>query len=742
MQTTNFVRSSAGLPASKGLQDYRLQDLLLSFVIPHLSLSVLARLRATCRTLLSLLDSKVCSDVWFPAAEHLLPSCQQIYLDALEASSCTQQHQEKHDQQQPQESLKAHAAGVLLDEELHQKPLQSESTHGLTSDHIQERTGIHPIHPVKIQQLLRERSALLQGFVQTPRITCLTMTPYLEVDTVATLWSPGGAWVAMQQRKQKTYGRPIASWLDADCYTSFLVVWNTITRRTCKMSDLPNGQFLAMEWLPASSWLVWAKSHSRDYHYQGRRHYGLVDQSMFCSNVATGQRHMHVGTLHRQWSYEQGPCISANKGLLAYAGCGSVVLLTLPGLEQTAILVTLPSFRGSVKSMSFDSAGTYIAVCWDSSFAIDPDTQHMGGRYFVVFDTATCAQCFNLPLYGHVHFSWCPTSPHLLISGYTTDLDLSILMLDLGTSKCALVPVSLPRPCGPAFFWSADGAFALLYEYEWHADMNTALCCSALQRDGTVASRWDLNPMGPASSSGGSQHLIPPHKLLGTLCPSPHCNIGVWQEINHILHPHGLQFEYRPDLYGNGVISPCMRTIVGVPLRSNAGPDNVRLTQVDLDFAAHSASEHHVPVGPIPRGSHPIWNPRASRVYALMGERYDIWLVGGQQHKLLYHGEGRKLLKLAHAVEKDSEMCDWHRWEHIAWSPDGSKLLLMNWRRQIVIAVAFGDQGNRDACKDKSGASPWSWPAQRHYIKLSWNRLTRLLSQLKKTLIYYFEKCL
>ena len=41
----------------EGLLDYRLQELLLQGVIPHLSLVMLARLRATCSNLQSLLDS-------------------------------------------------------------------------------------------------------------------------------------------------------------------------------------------------------------------------------------------------------------------------------------------------------------------------------------------------------------------------------------------------------------------------------------------------------------------------------------------------------------------------------------------------------------------------------------------------------------------------------------------------------------------------------------------------------------
>ncbi len=131
-----------------GLADYSMQEPLLHGILPHLRPAALARLRATCTSLRSLLDSELCSEAWFEAAKHLLPGIQQLQAhdwhatesESLRiASSETSQHQ---------------PAGSSSPSKATTSPKWSRDGHACQLTHA-PAAQLPLEHPERVQQLLR-----------------------------------------------------------------------------------------------------------------------------------------------------------------------------------------------------------------------------------------------------------------------------------------------------------------------------------------------------------------------------------------------------------------------------------------------------------------------------------------------------------------------------------------------------------------------------------------------------------
>ena len=136
------------------------------------------------------------------------------------------------------------------------------------------------VHPLRVQQLLQEQAALLQSLAQGGSISCLPVTDPASCTSMET-WSPCGTWIVMQQYQPSKDSR--------------LIIWNTVTGATQDMVEFCQGHFLKVAWLPASPWLLWVKSHDQEREF--------TYQSIYCLNVATGERHERLNRPYRHCSH-------------------------------------------------------------------------------------------------------------------------------------------------------------------------------------------------------------------------------------------------------------------------------------------------------------------------------------------------------------------------------------------------------------------------------------------------------
>ncbi len=687
-----------------GLADYRMQELLLHEVLPRLGPAALAHLRATCRSLQSLLDSELCSESWSKAAQRILPgwlhglpwapaAASADLLNRSVAPSQSLQHKQTHlsgpstvakDAQQTRSGTTGHACQVPT-----------------------EHTGDAPWgvdeHATGVQQLLRRKVSLLKRLAQPARISCLKVKPRQDTTKGRELWSPCGTWLAMQQYDEKVVGNDKRTWVTLvtsnhaplECYLSqacSLVVGDMTTMRAQRVCSIPKGRFLALEWLPGSSWLVWAKS---DNLYKSTSR-----QSIFCLDVATGKRHQRRDKPYRVNWLAHRPCIAATAGLMACAEEHKIQLLKLPSLEPMASFGDSLAKGSFVAAMSFDPSAAYIAVCWGRNTCQHPgfllpgrpglppsfdnfdETLKPGlGCAFrlEVFHVSTMKRQLQLYSASKPCCTWSPVKPLLLIASDC------IRILDAVAGTYVSVAVEPSDHSKVADTWSADGSMLALQGRQIGSGdrQDHPWACFFILPNGIIYSMFRWEACDPVVTCIDSD--VPPACLVDLLLSCPLYGFYLVKDIRNMLAACTSVPRYRPDcqeLYR----SHGGHWVVAQPLhRTRCGP--TKLLQLDLDHASRSARLHLVPCGAVPQSSRPVWHPlpEADGIYALIGEDHDVWLVDGQHHRLLQHWEGSKLLRSDTSVAAGTHRPD--TWQRISWSEDGTKLLLVS--SGNVIAIDF-----------------------------------------------------
>ncbi len=675
LQAMKAGSAGSRCPVEKGLEDYRMQELLVETVLPHLGLASLAHLRASSRCLWSLLDSQLCHDVWSSAAKKALPHRQQSPVRPKHAAACMQPQELQHQQhespdvsaskRQQQQELDLKAARAVTEQQLHVDCQLASSSdaedqqlpaHGpspvLDGQDSQQHNGeSQPMDGVKtaswssslaIQQLLREQAALLRSLSDAPVVSCLPVTTYV----CGHLWSPCGTWVAMQQH-QPGGG-------------SSLVIWNTGSGVVQEVNELPRGKFLKAAWLPASSWLLWVKTKD------GSRQ--LTQQNVFCLNLATDERHELVEQPDQLWGHrgpKLHPIVTASGNMMAYVHGVCVVLRTLPKLEHQATLSSTIHGGPWIASMSFSPSASHIAVCWGGEGRVANADSLLS--CVEVFATTTHACCFSMPLETNAQCSWSPASSLLYINTVP-----ATYMLDLASFTCTRVQAEA-NFLEHSLAWTADGLNAMLLKSFLCSPPNVGFygTCLAVTRDGTVTEVTVVALGPPVMVSKGGQPCLP-------LQNAPHafqCRVA-----------RSALMGAKPELAGKlqadlteprqcSFISPCGSLEVKIADSPSEYSRHGGLVHFDLDFEALSVQEHDIVTGPIPRYVHPYWHPApaASCIYAIPGSDHDLWLIHGQQHRVLQHWRGADLLKPLHSPGKAKNAC-----KPIIWSPNGAKLLFVD----------------------------------------------------------------
>ncbi len=687
-----------------GLADYRMQELLLHEVLPRLGPAALAHLRATCRSLESLLDSELCSESWYTAAKRILPGCQHVpardrknrddtSARVLDPSGKPSQISQKLQHQQ------ADLPGTSM---VAQDPQQTRSGHAclLPTNSAKKSSWLLDKHAVRVQQLLRHKSTLLKRLAQPARISCFTVKPRQDTTKGRELWSPCGTWLAMQQYDEEVVEGHSCKWqlFKSDAappgyhvsQACSLMVGNMTTMRACRLCSIPKGSFLALAWLPGSSWLVWAKSHNIDD--------GTSGQSIFCLDVATGKRHQRMDKPWRVNWLQHAPCIFATARVMACAEEDQVQLLRLPSLKPMASFADSWHKGAYVAAVSLDSSGAYIAICWGHNafqpcgippdfwdfdeFLQEPKSPDLSCAFRLsVFHVPTMKRQFQLYSASKPRCSWSPVKSRLLIASDC----IRILDAEAGTYvRVAIEPSECSRIAGA---WTLEGGMAVMRGRQIGSgdQRQPSEACFVILANGIIFATIRSQAGGPILTDiDGDIVINPPACLLDMVRLYPAYGGYLFKDIQNILRacqhpPRPHSWEFYSQLGGHCVVAP--------PLcRTNSGP--IKLIQLDIDFATRSASSHLVPCNPVPQSSTPVWYPlqEACGVYALIGEDYDVWVVDGQHHRLLQHWEGRKLMRSETCVSAGKPMPQtWHR---ISWSSDGTKLLLVS--SNIVTAIDFG----------------------------------------------------
>ena len=684
----------------EGLLDYKMQELVLQEVLPRLGLASLTHLRACCRSLQSLLDSTLCSSVWFPAAQHHLPSRHQMHRMMDLPSRFLKPHQQavaavsatNHDT--PQQQLQQHHQQPQQQNKQQQQSRSADAPAAKHPGNASQEPDDSLRHPVRIQQFLLEQAALLRRLSQGGGMTFLPISA--GVYTSLELWSPCSTWVAMQQY------RPNAA--------SSLVIWNTVTGAAQDMVELPRGHFLNVAWLPDSSCLAWVKSHDEAREY--------TEQSIFCLDVATGQRHQLLNQPYRHWHHKRKPIISASGGLLAYVVNNCVKVSRLPNLEDTATLSSRLHPRPSVAAMSFNPAATHIAITWDGQW--DTGNEEAPPLCLEIFATDTQSRCFCMPFNVAVWCSWNPTIHHLLILSSGEGL----AMLDVNASRLTPIPIRNNRPLRAASAWTTNGSMAIIRELKpSRGDSTDPTEYVAVRCDGTVGFTWTYGSCGPKFAQEVSTSLSHPQGMPDGLDKYRFhraCSMDLDKEISDILNDRSSAAKQNPRDH----ISACGRLKVELPSPAVAISRHAGLSHFSIDYLAHSATKHNV-VSDLMRGcSAPIWHPSlvGSRIYALTGPEQDVWLVDGHQHRVLQHWQGQDLQQRASCASKAKQAGS--KWQRASWSENGARLLLVGDR--AIIALDFCSPRCLTGLPDSSRApvgSAWTESGP-------WDVVAKSLSQL------------
>ena len=570
------------------------------------------------------------------------------------------------DEQQPLQQHQRPSSAIAQQSQQQQAACQIPPA--LSGQHTQQQNSdLEDTSPVQqpsmhsslgIQQQLGDQAALLRQLSATPSICCL---PARSGEyTTLELWSPCGTWVAMQRC------HPLKG--------NTLIIWNTMSGETRQGNDRHEGFFLKMAWLPGTSWLLWVTSCNCAHE--------SLQQSIFCLNLMTDERHELLGAPDR-WQRRHEPIIAATGSMMAYVSNVFIVLLSLPHLKQETILSSSVHDRPCVESMSFCPSAAYIAVCWDGQgHATNAGRPRL---CLEVFDTATHARCFSVPLESKARCAWSPASSLLYI--VTTS---ATYMLDVASLGCNLVNIAADFTRG-SLAWAADGRMAVLLESFSCSPPNASFYgkCIAVLGDGTTT-KVTVDALGPVVMvSTDWQAGIPLLGAYGGLQAHLACRSSSADKFE-------LQKKLRAFWKGNDhshhtrFISPCSRLEVKIIVSYQHENMFGWLAHLALDFAALTAHEEHVTLNSIPASSRPCWHPAAasSRIYALASDRHGVWLIDGQRHRFLQNLHPMDLLELAHNTLKRSleTNATWHR---MFWCQNGTKLLLVG--RMGLVALDFAD---------------------------------------------------
>ena len=662
-----------------------MQDPLLQMVLPHLGPGILAHLRASCRHLHTLIDSQLCADIWLQAAHDLLPSLRSCQMPKLNAQHSLLLCNEQHQQQQQQAFAQAFSD---QQEGVNQRQGSQQGTAGAEQAH-----EMLPAAALDVQRLLREHASVKKGLSQTASIAHLPWRGNL----LSKLWSPCGTWVALQTEQSAIHQDNLAP------SVLTLEIWNTATGAARELMKVIRNlrpyrrpDLVTMAWLPNSSWLLWTRSVPDSTNAK----------LLFCENAASGQRHELLYRPFPKWSHLDEFSIAATGRLLAYACArGScVMLISLPHLKQGAIL-SAPCNKESTQyklAMRFNPAGTWIAICWVWWDPVAGTAHHVHAFCVDVFNTRTYARAFSLPLKNWSSFAWSPFSPHLLI---TTDSMTHMLDVSKLESSDALdapgMPAFVPDVC---LTWLADGSLAV------HAQSASCMKDDALQLQ-----KCDVVLPGYAPTSQtklalpdlkhASGHILSPlQKMLSNLHLAHIClpDMLAPSDTHEILKACSVN----PGPFQTVNLSPCHRlaVIVSEYLTWRG------LRHFDIDLAAGSSREHCMPVTSPQGSSSPVWHPSPvasrSRIYALAGRGYDLWLLDGRQHRVLQHWRGKDFVKqglmgkLVGWIDRQPG-CMYASWEEISWSEDGTRLLLKSDAALFSIDFSPWNEG-------KTSWSTWS----------------------------------
>ncbi len=504
------------------------------------------------------------------------------------------------------------------------------------------------------------------------------------------LWSPCGNWLAMQQTDENLafhyrWHQPPGSTEPSYYFTrtSSLVVANMTTMRAHRLCSDLQGRFLGLEWLPGSSWLVWAKSHNLDD--------SVSCQSIFCLDVATGERRHRLDKLYRVKGFDRPPHFATRARLMACAEEHKVQLLKLPSLEPTVSFGSSLPEGTYVAALSFDPAAIYIAICWGHNAGClsgippkfwegkqQPPSTEFGCRFRLdIFNISTMAHCHSSFLSSRPCSLWSPVESSLLVA---TE---SICIVNPAARTCVNVSIR-PLHCSEVRgAWSANGSTAILRG--WHTsskdDADDRAAWFVILSNGTIISKIKVEAHGPVLIAGDCAVKFSP-KLLDVLPTFEVYYAGLYKDIQNIVGAHACICDPKK-LH----LSDSGHWVVAPPLHHD-GISPVMLVQLDIDFAARLATSHFVPCSPVPISSRPVWHPcpEAYHVYALIGENYDVWLIDGQQHRLLQHWDGSKLLRTVPFIDT-SDCTTLPTWQRMSWSNDGTKLLLVS--SAFVTAIDF-----------------------------------------------------
>ena len=708
--------------AQQGLADYKMQEPMLQEVLPHLGLANLARLRACCSRLHSLLASEPCAQIWLSAAQHHPPSRHLMQRLTSQAPSIM-----PHQQASSSDSAIDQSA---LQQQQQQERLEQSAPEDKAVANPPCDASSSPLQ-LQVQRLLQEQGALLRKLSQGGSMSNMQVPLAVRAGPSSETWSPCNTWVAIVMEESYPW----------DTAGSTLWIWNRVTGATQKMELVPQSHILTVAWLPASSYLVWVKGDACDG--ASNRAHKYTHQSIFCLDVASQQKHQLLdqpcscqkrddkSLLALASASALKPVISASACLLAYVQIDCVKLLSLPHLEDIATL-TLPVHpTPKVAAMSFNPAGTHIAITWDGkqdfvNFTMEPQAPPF---QLDVFATDRQSRRFNMPWRSKtaIWYSWNPTISHLLMVSSDEE---GLAMLDV--DACTLTPfpgwnAGVRRDESP---WTADGSMAIVCGSNPRdplsgrrledTEYNTVLC------NGTLAFKWIYGTQGPRFLQDNGTTPTPPQGMQDDYRYHRVCLLNLYKETDEMY----FQSSQRHREY----LSTCGHLVVTYPRldRDEKEPDgNGELVHLDMDYGAHTATEHLVTAGfrSIPRSSLPIWHPSPAgqRIYAVIGQRYDVWLIDGQQHRVLRHWRGKDLLRHTPcAIVPLMRTTSWHR---LSWSEDGTKLLLVGY--QISIAIDFCSPSSR-GCSGapvrsawrKSGVwAPWDFARALpwlHFLTLAW----------------------
>ena len=479
------------------------------------------------------------------------------------------------------------------------------------------------------------------------------------------VWSPCGTRVAISQYIG-WHPRP---------YT--LTIWNLATGNVQVLAKVPFCHDLHMAWVSGTSWLVWVESSPG----ADQRH---SCQRWRCLDAVTKEEHAVSGQ-----PFEDMRIIRAvgRASLMACVDNLSVVLLTLPDLKPAG---TLRSDRRVVLDMQFDFTASHIAITWGSQDLGHQGGSACGGRVDV-FSTGTHTSCFRMLSHDvGSEVQWSPASAHLLILS-----DHRVHMLGLTPLKCTAVPIRA-SPDDAAFGWVANGSMAIVEGVGARDCYYTATHeYFAILPDGTVGFTFVYTEHGPVFPIGHDKSPIALQGPLSNFRFHRASKAGLELETQDILDRSPVPIKL--SMWSMRHFSICQRSIVTKPLQSQHGWVSAPI-QLDLDFEAHTVRECRVPCGPVPASAFDfmkawaIWHPSpmVSKVYALAGRGHDLWLIDGQQHKVLHHWQGKDLLKCAHI--KDAAVLETNStWQRGTWSHSGASLLMVG--KWAIIAIDFGSAG-------------------------------------------------